>query len=362
MMWWCLADSDQRTTINEQGTGNNEREMSDGMMTQLTRTAGRQTTDRAGLFGMPASACGGFVSKAAASSASSVVQSSFNSAVKPSFIPRGSAFSVPSVAKRLRAFTLIELLVVISIIAILIAILIPVVVTAQKQAYISTTMGDMRTISTGLQAYHSDFNVYPQSTLPTGQTYYYQAKSAISAGKAYEYLAECLLGYLPGYYDGAPRNGNGFNGANPTLAQTKGFRVGVSNQVYGPYLDTSANNIVELDTTDYYIGDAFPPSGGGQASPILYFSADSSPSTTAVFSATPYAGIFCSADNSYGGTSPPVGNQTAGSTGAAFLGLIGAPSTNITNGSTITGAKNYLLVSAGPDGTFFDGDDVVYGQ
>ena len=267
----------------------------------------------------------------------------------------------PSVAKKYRGFTLIELLVVISIIGILIAILVPAVISAQKQAYISATMGDMRTISTGLQAYHSDFNLYPQSTLPAGQTYYYQANSLIQSGKAYEYLAQCLLGYLPGKYDGAPGNsGNaGYNGGS--LSQTKGFRVGVSNTVYGPYLDIGANNIVELDANDYYIGDSFPPSAGSHPNPILYFSANTSPTTTAVFSATAGAGIFNSTDNSATATAP-AGGQTASSSGANFLSVIGANISNATTGSTIVGSQNYLLVSAGPDGTYFDGDDIVFGQ
>ncbi len=312
-------------------------ETSNGMMNRQTMTNHPRITRPAGVFGDSVLSCG------------------------ENWLSSPSSSSVASVVKNRRGFTLIELLVVISIIAILLAILIPAVITAQKQAYVSATMGDMRTISTGLQAYHSDFNVYPQSTLPAAQTYYYSAKSAIASGKAYEYLAECLLGYLPGYYDGAPRNGIGNNGTAPTLAQTKGFRVGVSNQVYGPYLDMGANNIVELDTTDYYIGDAFPPSSGSHPSPILYFSADTSPTTTAVFSSTPFAGIFCTNDNNIQGTPPP-SSQAAGSSGAAFLGLIGASATDTTTGGTITGSKNYLLVSAGPDGTFFDGDDVVYGQ
>lgn len=265
----------------------------------------------------------------------------------------------PSVAKKYRGFTLIELLVVISIIGILIAILVPAVISAQKQAYISATMGDMRTISTGLQAYHSDFNVYPQSGLVSNPNTAYGG--LITTGKGYEILAEALLGYLPGEYDGAPGNlGNvGYKGGS--LSQTEGFRVGVSNTVYGPYLDIGANNIVELDANDYYIGDSFPPSAGSHPNPILYFSANTSPTTTAVFSATAGAGIFNSTDNSATATAP-AGGQTASSSGANFLSVIGANISNATTGSTIVGSQNYLLVSAGPDGTYFDGDDIVFGQ
>ncbi len=279
--------------------------------------------------------------------------------------PSSSMSSVSAVSKNRRGFTLIELLVVISIIAILIAILVPVVISAQKQAYISATMGDMRTISTGLQAYHSDFNMYPQSSLVSNSNTAYG--SLIGSGKGYEILAEALLGYLPGKYDGAPGNSGNTGYAGGSLSQTKGFRVGVSNTVYGPYLDIGANNIVDLDTDDYYIGDSFPPSAGSHPNPILYFSANTSPvysgnpAKAFVFSATAGEGIFNSTDNSATATAP-TGSQAAGSNGAAFLPLIGANISNTTTGSTITGSQNYLLVSAGPDGTYFDGDDIVFGQ
>ncbi len=283
-----------------------------------------------------------------------VAPSSFVSACLRGEIPSSSLISdqwsvvIERRGHRRAAFTLIEMLVVISIIAILIAILVPAVITAQKQAYISATMGDMRTISTGLQAYHSDFNMYPQSGLVSTAAAY---GGVIGQGKAYEILAEALLGYLPGQYDGAPRNGTG--NAGGSLSQTKGFRVGVSNTVYGPYLDIGASNIVDLDTTDYFIGDSFPPSAGSHPNPILYFSANLSPSSTAVFSSTAGAGIFNSSDDSAQPGSP---------SSPAFLSLIGANASNTTTGSTITGSQSYLLVSAGPDASFFTGDDIVYGQ
>ena len=272
------------------------------------------------------------------------------------------------IENRRRGFTLIELLVVISIIAILIAILVPAAITAEQRAYVNATMGDMRTISTGLQAYHADFNMYPQSTLPSGATYYYTSPgNAIKAGQAYSYLAECLLGYLPGNYDGAPRNSSNPGYLGGTLSQTKGFRVGVSNTVYGPYLDIGANNIGEMTgaaPTQFYFGDSFPPAVGGQPTPILYFSANSSPSTTDIFNATAGYGIFDSTDDSAApGVPAPTGPQTAGSPTAQFLSIIGGNASNtVPTGTVLSGAKNYLLVSAGLDGNFFTGDDLVYGQ
>lgn len=71
-------------------------------------------------------------------------------------------------------FTLIELLIVVAIIAILAAIAIPNFLAAQTRSKVSRTKGDMRTITTGLEAYAVDNNVYPPNdyeTHPTGLGY-----------------------------------------------------------------------------------------------------------------------------------------------------------------------------------------------
>jgi len=59
------------------------------------------------------------------------------------------------------AFTLIELLIVVAIIAILAAIAVPNFLEAQTRAKVSRTKADMRSISTGLEAYAIDHNNYP---------------------------------------------------------------------------------------------------------------------------------------------------------------------------------------------------------
>ena len=59
-------------------------------------------------------------------------------------------------------FTLIELLIVVAIIAILAAIAIPNFLAAQTRAKVSRAKGEIRTITTGLEAYYTDSNAYPR--------------------------------------------------------------------------------------------------------------------------------------------------------------------------------------------------------
>ncbi len=64
-----------------------------------------------------------------------------------------------------RGFTLIELLVVVAIIAILAGIGLPNFLEAQTRSKVSRAKTDLRTIAGALEAYHSDHNRYPSSTL-----------------------------------------------------------------------------------------------------------------------------------------------------------------------------------------------------
>lgn len=60
-----------------------------------------------------------------------------------------------------KAFTLIELLIVVAIIAILAAIAVPNFLEAQVRSKVSRAKSDLRTLSTGLEAYAVDNNGYP---------------------------------------------------------------------------------------------------------------------------------------------------------------------------------------------------------
>jgi prepilin-type N-terminal cleavage/methylation domain-containing protein len=60
-----------------------------------------------------------------------------------------------------RAFSLIELLIVVAIIAILAAIAVPNFLEAQVRSKVSRAKADLRTMATGLEAYFTDTNSYP---------------------------------------------------------------------------------------------------------------------------------------------------------------------------------------------------------
>jgi prepilin-type N-terminal cleavage/methylation domain-containing protein len=62
---------------------------------------------------------------------------------------------------RERGFTLIELLIVVAIIAIVAAIAVPNLLEAQTRAKVSRALADMRTLTTALEAYAADWNLYP---------------------------------------------------------------------------------------------------------------------------------------------------------------------------------------------------------
>lgn len=64
-------------------------------------------------------------------------------------------------SERRRAFTLIELLIVVAIVAILAAVAVPNFLEAQIRSKSSAVKNDQRTVSTALEAYYVDHNIYP---------------------------------------------------------------------------------------------------------------------------------------------------------------------------------------------------------
>ena len=301
--------------------------------------------------------------------------------------PRGPAARTPvtrhlspvnSSLRRAAGFTLIEILVVLSIIVLLIAILVPAAILAERYAYSSATQGDLAAIGQALSVYHSDFNMYPDSDLcyspPGGYLYPSTPGGGIPGGNADEYLAECLLGYLPGVADGYPFNvpvGNppylGTATAAGSFPNTAGFTMAPYKKVYGPYMPTNAQNLVFVPSVsgtnegNYYFSGDFPPTAG-VPSPILYFSATTSPSTSQIFGATPGVGVFCSGDDP--GTIPDATTtmQSPATAANLFFQLIGDKTgTNNAAGGTITGRNSYLLVAPGPSQLAYGGDSLVYG-
>ncbi len=68
--------------------------------------------------------------------------------------------------KHVKAFTLIELLIVVAIIAILAAIAVPNFLEAQTRAKVSRARADMRSLTTALETYVIDHNMYLYCNLP----------------------------------------------------------------------------------------------------------------------------------------------------------------------------------------------------
>lgn len=75
---------------------------------------------------------------------------------------------MPFLHQQSRGFTLIELLIVVAIIAILAAIAIPNFLEAQIRSKVARVKADIRTVATGLEAYHVDHNRYPVDTRDAG--------------------------------------------------------------------------------------------------------------------------------------------------------------------------------------------------
>jgi prepilin-type N-terminal cleavage/methylation domain-containing protein len=250
-------------------------------------------------------------------------------------------------------FTLIELLVVIGIMLVLIAILIPSMKYAKDAAKRSVTANTFAAIDAGLQGYYADFNNYPSST-----------PGAFGSGtflpRGSNMLAEGLAGYLD----------FGDDGAGPTNSDpTYGFRTrkGGMGKVYGPYMqitpklwrvnNPNANGSLVPPPTDQVLID-------GYGNEVLYYRSTRLTTATQVFGTAANA-LFVVTDNSTAlnsNGSVPAGTGVTDPSVATlpqkFWTQIGTTSNQLNTG-VVAGRNSYLLVSAGPDGVYFNDDDLV---
>jgi type II secretory pathway pseudopilin PulG len=255
--------------------------------------------------------------------------------------------------RRSGGFTLVEMLTVIFIIITLLGLLGAAIVSAErysKKAAIQTCLGH---ISMAIESYYADFSTYPVSnpTVVAGvpDCSYGGTITSGSAG-----LAEGLMGYLLSAKDGAGVDtGDGAYGFRMT--------TGGKGQIKGPYFTPNTNAYSSTSATDQYFIDPL-----GQR--ILYYRANPSvavvPGTTTYFSTSTTAvtvttSLFNAGDNS--AISGSLQGYTAPNSATAFLPLIGNLSGNniIAATDSPTNKNSYLLVSPGPDGNYFDGNNII---
>lgn len=264
-------------------------------------------------------------------------------------------------------FTLMELLVVISIIVLLIALLLPALAYARKKAAIQATAAELGSMRIALAQYYSDFSVFPDSSSVNT----YGAPKLPSGASRF---AEAMVGYL----------GQSYDGCGPINTPTRpgppyGFRMSgpgsVLGRVYGPYIKITTDNFAQ-DTQTPNPNDEFFVDLFGQQSPILYYRSNLPAGTIApvgvqIFGNSPNnAGgyIFNAYDNAAAflpnqapgnntlGSSPSGNQDPSNGDSVEFYKALGeAGGTNkVQAGEQIIGEHSYLLVSAGPDGIFYD--------
>jgi type II secretory pathway pseudopilin PulG len=262
---------------------------------------------------------------------------------------------------------MLEILIVVGVMAVLIAISIPAIGHFKTKAKAAAVTEQLSGLGLALENYHQEFNVYPPSAILDVNKNPAMAYNVIGIGRAPALLAEALTGYLPGIYDGAGESGSFYMGESPFGFRTKGnASTGTATgKVYGPY--AALKNLLSNPGTPVADSDqSFVDAYGNE---ILYFR--STHAGNDLTGLLPVTRIF--------GTDPNIvdyyfvanDNQTVppGQSGARptpinakrdFFRLLGADGNNIgTAASAVTGAHSYLLISAGPDGIPFTGDDVV---
>ncbi len=264
-------------------------------------------------------------------------------------------------------FTLMELLVVISIIVLLIGLLLPALAYARKKAAIQATAAEIGSMRIALAQYYSDFSVFPDSSSVNT----YGPPNLLSGASRF---AEAMVGYL----------GQSYDGCGPSSTPTRpgppyGFRMSgpgsVLGRIYGPYMKITKDNFTQDGQTpnpnDEFFVDLF-----GQQSPILYYRSNlpagaippvgmpifgnsSNNAGGYIFNAYDNAQAFLPNQNSGQDTlsNSPNGDQDpSNGDSVEFYKTLGeSGGTNkVQAGEQIIGEHSYLLVSAGPDGIFYD--------
>jgi prepilin-type N-terminal cleavage/methylation domain-containing protein len=268
-----------------------------------------------------------------------------------------------------RAFTLIEILVAVGIIALLIAILIPALSAAKTAAKKTAIRGLLGSLQSGLTQYFSDFNMYPPSSAGAAGAY----GGNIHTGRGPAMLAQGLMGYLPYSLDWA--------GAGSLPDPQYGFRMhqGGLGKIYGPYASNDAASYkINSDVATFYDQSFYDVYGHE----ILYYVPQTA-TAQYIFPPTGYPAsnganaIFNSDDDAVG--PPPNLLQNPDPAGLnplnpdpvtarnAFLALIAGnlnsptatPNLLTSYSGIVEGRSSFLLISAGPDGTYFTGDDII---
>jgi prepilin-type N-terminal cleavage/methylation domain-containing protein len=281
-----------------------------------------------------------------------------------------------------RGMTMLEIMIVIGIIAVLVALSIPAIGHFKKNAKSSAVTEQLGGLSMSLENYFQDFNAYPASALydvNKNPTPAYQVPPAgnaglIGVGRGPAMLAQGLTGYLLGTFDGAGESGSFYTGESAYGFRTKGNAStgSATGKVYGPYapVDKLVDNNPPGSSPIPVVPDSDQSFIDVYGNEILYFRSTRAgndntglPPVTQIFGTDTTANnyYFYSDENKY---FPPgkTGSRTDPSAAKKeFFKLLGATSNSIgTTASAVPGAHSFLLMSVGPDGIAFTGDDIIF--